>query len=150
MQKPSPSSDPANLVARLPSSLVYWHDDQRTILVHEVTRKWTWEEAHAALRLVNDTLLKHSGDVYSIHWFRPSSAILPAGDALVNLRKLIAPDPPNERLVIIVGGSALLGAFLRTVLRVYSRTTAMPKYHFVDTLEEALRLVDTYRPSASE
>lgn len=136
--------DDKDRIADLPTSCIYWYDAEHTILVHEVTGRWTWDEAHVSLKIVNDTLFGSAQAICTIHYLHQQTR-LPSGNALANLRRMMAADPPNEELVIIVGASSMLSTFLKTVLRAYRMTGSISKYHYVETLSDALHVIEEHR-----
>ncbi|MCC7208458.1 MAG: hypothetical protein IT323_14210 [Anaerolineae bacterium] len=136
--------DEENRVAELPTSRIYWHDADHNILVHEATGRWSWDEAHQSLRIVNETVFANARPTCTVHWMHQYTT-LPPGNALANLRRLMVADPPNEELVIIVGASSMLMAFLRTVLRAYGMAGAISKYHYVEAFPDALHIIEEHR-----
>lgn len=123
---------------------IYWHDDEKTVLISEINADWTWAAAHNGLEIVNKVLGDRSSetDVYSIVHMKTGAQMLPkSGSTLINLRNLLRDDPQHERLVIYVAQ----GGFFYSIMQVASTLAGIghwiEKYRFVNTLEEALLLV---------
>lgn len=129
---------------------IYWYDETKSILIHEVLNHWTWTDAHESISIVNNTIRAHQEPVYTIHKFHPTSSVMPTGSLLANLRRLMMDDPPNEQLVIVVGASTMVETFIKTVSQAYGLFGIVPKYRYVKTLPEALRLIEKYKVELSQ
>lgn len=129
---------------------IRWYDDAQTILYLEILQPWTWEDAHHAIGVVNDTVRQTPHDVYTVYHFGPHVPMLPKGPAFANLRSLMSVDLPNEQMLVFIGGSMILKRFMDIVSKVYGIRQAVTKFHFVTRLEEALALVSAHKAQQAQ
>ncbi len=125
--------------------LIYWHDAGRTILVLEVLGGWDWTQAFAALTHFNQTLYDTPYPTYSLLLFRSGTSAVPTGLTLPNVRDLMAMNPPLEQLVLLVGAGGFIQSMAQTVSRMYGLRAIFGRYRFVETIEEALKVVQAHK-----
>ncbi|MEL6149695.1 MAG: hypothetical protein AAFU54_02440 [Chloroflexota bacterium] len=127
------------------ASQIYWHDADQSILVHHVNGAWDWPDARFSIGMVNDILREHDRDVYTIHHFEGEGARLPRTNSLLTVRHLVAPDPPNEKVVIFLNAPQVLRRFIGVAASVYRLAQIEPKYVYVNSMIEALHVIEQRR-----
>ncbi|MCS6835992.1 MAG: hypothetical protein NZ750_08250 [Anaerolineae bacterium] len=126
-----------------------WFDQEKTIIVLEIFRPWTWEDAFASVPLLNQTVEQQPHAVYSVyHYYVKSSALLPHGSNLTKLRRLLELDPPNERLVFFVRQDVLTTRLMNALSSAYGLSQLMKKYRFVMSWQEALEQIEADKAQA--
>lgn len=125
--------------------LIYWQDAEHTILVLDVKGGWDWEQAFAALTHFNQTLYDTPHPTYSLLMFREGTSVVPSGLTLPNVRDLMAMHPPLEQLVILVNPGTFIQSMIQTASRTFGLRAIFGRYRFVNTLAEALQLIQTHR-----
>ncbi|MEM6529811.1 MAG: hypothetical protein AAF653_16045, partial [Chloroflexota bacterium] len=65
--------------------------------------------------------------------------------SLLTVRHLITEDPPNEKLVIFLNAPLVLKRFMGIAATVYRLAQVEPKYIYVTSMEEALRIIEHRR-----
>ena len=120
---------------------VYWDNEEKTIIVREMTDKWTWKDYGQAIQQVHEKLGEVSHTVDIIVDCRETSD-LPSG-ALRNLSTSNKVYPQNVGQQVIVATSYFIELFAK-MLRDY-----MPEkqhmFTYVHTMEEAYRHIATHR-----
>lgn len=126
---------------------IYWYDVEKTIIVLEITRKWTWDEAVDALVFTNKIVAENQDrPMFPVLHFNPGLSMIPEGFSLEKLRQLIKMNTPSEKLVLISSEeNTVLRMIVTTVTRLYGLNHIFEKYRFTDTFEEALQLIADYK-----
>jgi len=141
-----PSEDQApHKLLETKNYLIHWQDTEHTILVLDVRGEWDWEQAFAALAHFNQTLYDTPYPTYSLLKFREGTNIVPSGLTLPNVRDLMAMHPPLEQLVILVNAGTFIQSMIQTASRTYGLRAIFGRYRFVNTLDEALQLIQSHR-----
>lgn len=136
----------SNIIHEGDGYVIRWYDDAESILMVEIARNWTWEEAHEVVGIVNETLFAADHNVATVYHLANGVRALPRGGAaLPNLRRLMLVDPPNEELIVFIGGGTLLRSFMGVVGKTYGLRAIVSKHRFVATLDEALQKVADHR-----
>ncbi len=120
----------------------HWEDEAQTIVRHEVTEPWSWDDFAAAAQAGFEHA-QARGQRVDIVWniVHEGDGVrtLPLGNPLPLLMSLTRLMPDNTGLLIFVNASLIGKAFgsIMTSIRPQLRARA----RFVDTLEEAHRLI---------
>ncbi|HRF95909.1 MAG TPA: hypothetical protein PLZ51_11970, partial [Aggregatilineales bacterium] len=125
-----------------------WFDAGRTIAVLEIRGPWIWDEAFDIIPYLNKQVASVGHPVYTIYEYNSKSmAFLPRGGSILNIRRLVEIDPPNEQLVVFVKHDSLTRSFVNIIFKVYGLRQIVHKYRFVATWEEAMTQIDQHRAS---
>lgn len=124
---------------------IRWHEDEEHVLYVEVTRQPTWELVYQVITFINQLIFATPHPVFTVYHFSNYAGILPKGNILTHLSKLVHLDPPNEKLVIFVSETSLLRSFLQMASDIYGLRDILAKYRFCKSLSEAFALIDHYR-----
>lgn len=133
------------IIEDTPHYRVYWHDDDKTILIVEPYTGVTWDDALKVSALVNNLLAQEATDrrIYSITDFSQTSHFLPRGDnAIRHLYEMMQNDPGYEEMIIFAMPEGLLSPIVHLTLNLYGALPVADKYHFVKTIEQAFQLVE--------
>lgn len=130
---------------------ISWYDEERTVLLCEVFKRWTWDEAHKVIKELNDVWCSSvNHGVYTVYVFGPSAALLPyGGSAIPNIRRLINTEHPNDQLIIFANAGALVTRLINIAAQVYGLRSVVSKFRFVPTLDAALREVEMHKMGQS-
>lgn len=135
-------------ITEYPQLKLYWYDEERTILVGEISEGWTWTNAHAGLEILNDTVKVYAKTqpVYVILHFKNNAQSLPKGEsAIANMRKALGNDPSDETLTIVVAQSNLIGSLIKMANRMYQLAYNESKYRYVATFERAIEMINEHK-----
>lgn len=136
------------LIHQRHNATIRWYDDAQSIILTSITAPGAWPEALEVVEYVNAAILSKSHPVYTIYDFETPALSLSTVNMLSTLSEIMAVDPPNEALVIVVNNPTL-----RLLVRVAAigKTVfpALKKYRFADTLNEALAMIADHRSSTS-
>jgi hypothetical protein len=123
-----------------------WHDEKtQTILVFNMTGRWTWDEAMEAAQIRGVLLGTVNHTVHTLYLFDRSANWIPPGSAFSNLRSLMNSTFPNEGLTVFVGRNLLIEMFIRAVCNVYQMDAPINRYRFVCTEADGLSAIKTHR-----
>ncbi|MEO1441771.1 MAG: hypothetical protein AAFV33_15345 [Chloroflexota bacterium] len=139
-------------ITRTENYRLYWYDDRHSVLVLEITDHWTWTDARYAVDRVNQAIFSAPDKVYSIyHFAAPQAGVIPTGDILGNFKQMMEAEAYEEELVIFVGKDFLrpIRRFITIIVDTFSVSQAS-KFHFVDTFEQALELVQQTRSTPAD
>lgn len=123
---------------------LYWHDTESRILIINVFSHWTWQDALELLQVGERLFSPNQYPRYSIIHFKDGIAKLPDTnhDAIDNLRKIVALDKGNERIICLVGRQVhALKAILRTASAVYNLIGQTSKYRYARNFDDALAII---------
>jgi hypothetical protein len=124
----------------------HWHDQKsKTILVFNMTGRWTWDEALQAAQIRGVLLGTVNHTVHTLYLFDHSANWIPQGSAFSNLRSLMRVVYPNEGLTVFVGRNLLIEMFIRAVSNVYQMASPLDRYRFVCTEGDALSTIKAHR-----
>jgi len=133
------------VVVEAPKYRIYWHDEARTIcLLHTLVPRWTWEEAFDAIIALDTAVRSVEHGVYVLYLFEPRANVLPSGGSMIsNLRRLLKIYAPNTLMVIFIQPDAALRVFANIVAKSFQLLSH--EYCYLDSLEEALALIEAHR-----
>jgi len=125
---------------------ISWYDADKTILLCEVTERWSWDETYAVIHEMNRWCSAAQHGVYTIFHFHNKTALLPGGrTAIADIRKLIDNEHPNDQLILFVGASALVTSLVNIAGQVYGMRSILARFRFVYSLEEALLKIERHK-----
>lgn len=125
---------------------ISWYDDERTILLCEVTRRWTWEEAYRVVAQMNEWCSTVNHGVYSVYVFGTNANLLPYGSsAISSIRRLINTAHPNDRLVMFANAGTLVSRLIGVAAQVYGLRDIVANFRFPRDLEEALKEIEQHK-----
>lgn len=120
---------------------VQWDDPEQTILRFEFEGEWDWVVVRQVALMGQEMSASVEHRVDSVVDLRQSHG-LPA-HSLSQFEQLAQFPSPNSGVIVIVGGGNLVASLLNIFKRVYRSAAA--KYHYVETMEEAERLIRRLR-----
>jgi hypothetical protein len=120
-----------------------WYDEEQTIILIDIVKTWTWEDAYAAIKQQVAMTESVAHPVHAIFHFHNVPAV-PRKFGLTHIAKLMKTRAPNEELAVFVGTHALLQMLINALSNVYGMGEITAKYHFVATLDEALDIIARY------
>ena len=94
---------------------VLWDNDEKTIACYNFSDPWTWDEFHQAVTEMHKMVGSVTNKVDFIADMTKSH--IAPGNALFHIRRAIQDAPGNSGLLVVVGGSAFVGAILKVVSR---------------------------------
>jgi len=131
---------------------IYWYDDEQTILMGEAYTGWTWTSANEGVAFINATLEEPSKthDTYVIIHLTTDAQLMPRNQStFMALRNLIQEDPKHEQLTIYITGASVLNTLMKIVAQLYRIGDKTTNYRFVQSIDEALRIVHEHKKSRS-
>lgn len=129
---------------------ISWYDEAHTILMCDVFKRWTWDEAHKVITELNQWCSTVNHGVYTIYVFGSSANLVPyGGSAIPNIRRLINTEHPNDQLIIFTNAGALVSRLINIAAQVYGLRSIVSKFRFVPNLEAALHEVELHKQGAS-
>ena len=138
---------------RSPNSENYrisWYDDEHTILLCEVTRRWTWEEAYRVVAQMNEWCSTVNHGVYSVYVFGTNANLLPYGSsAISSIRRLINTAHPNDRLVMFANAGTLVSRLIGIASQVYGLRDIVANFRFPRDFEAALQEIEQHKRTES-
>ena len=129
---------------------IYWHDEDRTILVGEAFAGWTWSIARIGIDKLNTIvgIRAQETTVYVIIYLMSGAQLLPQnGSSLSHLRDLLRDDPDYEELTIYVTESTIIRTMLPLANRLNGIFKLASKLHFTSTMEQAFQIIDDHKSS---
>ncbi len=142
-----------DILAQTEHARLYWYDNsEENILIMDIDWGWTWAEAHEAIKMNNEILAQQAQKhpVYCIFNFTSMSLLPKGGGAIANIRKLLETDPSVEQLQIFVIRFNLLRILINSAMVAYNLARIEHKYHYVTSLDEALRIIEKHRTLPQE
>ncbi len=125
---------------------IRWQDDAHTVLLCEIKKRWSWESAHDAVKLMNDECGTVPHGVYTVYHYLDNIPLLPkGGSAIANIRQLMAVESPNDELYLFVGRNLFLSQLINIASKTYGLREVVARFRFVNTLEEALTIIDEHK-----
>lgn len=124
---------------------VRWYDVDQTILLIEITDRWTWEQAYKVIVLLDETIVSVSPGVYTIFHFAEQVPTIPQGSVFAHLRHIATAKMINEHMILVVGCSPLLRNFIEMTSKFYSFGHLLGKMRFVHRFQDALDLIHEHR-----
>ncbi len=135
-------------IAEFPDIKVYWYDEQRTILVGQLSPGWIWENAKKCVDRMNDTISVwiKTQPIYVILDLSQDAHHFPAeGSALKNLRDILSNDPQEETLTVFVAKANIVGNMIQLASRMYRMVDAQSKFRYVTTFDHALDVIHDHK-----
>lgn len=125
---------------------IRWQDDEHTVLLCEIKKRWSWESAHDSVTLMNDECGKVTHGVYTVYHYLDNIPLLPkGGSAIANIRQLMAVESPNDELYLFVGRNLFLSQLINIASKTYGLRDVVARFRFVNTIEEALTLIEQHK-----
>ena len=129
---------------------ISWYDAEQTILLCDVTERWSWEETHAIIKQMNDWVSTVQHGVYTIFHFQRNAAMLPQGrTAMSDVRRIMDTQHPNDELIFFIGASALVTSLVNIAGQVYKMRDIISRFRFVYSMEEALTEIAQHKAEKS-
>ena len=130
---------------------IRWYDDAHTILLCEPPSNWTWDDAYTILKLMNGLCDTVEHGVYSVFYYRMTHAsVLPKGNAVPHIRRLLNITHPNDELVIFVGANTFARRMIDMAGRLYGFRALVSDFRFVDTLDAMKATVRQHKAQSNE
>lgn len=124
---------------------ISWYDPDHKIVLAHIHTHWNWDDADKLFSKMDEIFLSFTHDAYSVYVFDHGANIFPEGkSALQNMRKHLAVDPPNLRLVLVVNSGKVVETILQIVFSAYRLLDTSSKFRFVRTLGQALQAIAEY------
>jgi hypothetical protein len=124
---------------------VQWYDENRTIILCEITDLWSWNGLHTLALTANKLIATVSHDIYTIVNFTSRYCDIPRGVATSNLIRLMQTVMPNEKLVIVIGLNPLISNLTEVARRIADDAEIWDRYRAANSLEDALAQIEAYR-----
>lgn len=126
---------------------IYWYDADRSILMADITDRWTWPDATKCIEKMNEVIAAAiPRPVYVVYHFVPGvSAIPQEGSALSNIKRMLVVDNPNEQLIIMIGTNTFLRILVEIAAQLGGPRSPIAKYRFVATLDAALTEIRAHK-----
>jgi len=121
---------------------VNWFNDSRSVIYMRVSDPWTWDDFFAASRQASTLAQSVSHEVSYMADFTYAKQF-PRGLSLQRVRAILDFKQSNSGVLVSFGVSPFMRVMLNTVLTAVGRVRANAV--IVDTLEDALQVVDYYR-----
>lgn len=123
---------------------VNWFNDSHSVIYIVVSDPWIWDDFFAASRQASTLAQTVSHEVSFMADFTHSKQF-PRGLSLQRVRTILDFKQANSGVLVSFGVSPFMRVMLNTVLAAVGRVRANAV--IVDTLEDALRVVEEYRAS---
>jgi hypothetical protein len=137
------------MMSENPTYTVRWYDAEHTIVICEVHRSWTWNDAYAAVGELNRLSTSVDHGVYTIFHFLETVSTLPKGNAIPNLKSLAKTDQPNDEMTFFVSFSRLLEGLMTIAGNIYGIRAVSAKFRFVESLDVALEQIQQHKREKS-
>jgi hypothetical protein len=125
---------------------ISWYDPEKTILLCEITERWSWDEALAAIYEMNDWISTVQHGVYSVFYFQRSATLLPQGKMTISdMRNLLNTEHPNDQLIILVGASSLIMTLINLAGQIYGLRKIASRFCVAQSIDEALWKVEQHK-----
>jgi len=126
---------------------IYWYDEKQSILIVEIYRRWTWQDAHEIVALGNDILARVTHEKYLICHFSDEASRLPSDhrQAMTSIRRLIQIDPGEEEFCVFVGSFKVLKRLITVTGEIYSLLKVTQKYHFAEDMSSAFARINQHK-----
>ncbi len=121
----------------------YWYDEQKTIAVCRMSRKWTWEDFYEARQAFRATVTHNPPRVDLILEITHDSVV--PSNFVTGVKSAVASASKNWSMSVLVNPSA----YVRSLFNVLSRTYPEigRRYPIASSYEEAQALIEQYRSS---
>jgi len=122
---------------------VYWLNHRQSVLVYEIVAPWTMGEFYNALIRASELQASVDAPIFILYDFRQGERF--PRDFLSGINEMMRRRRESVYLRIVVGANVLLHVMYRLVRTISPQLGE--KFVFVDTMHEALVLLDTYTPN---
>lgn len=123
---------------------LYWDDVEQTVVLAEISGKWTWDDLHAMLRTVKHLAQERGRTLGAILDLRKDFQ-LPGGsvfnkEGLQNFRKILTLSNDDEKGPVVIVG---MNGMIRMVFDAVSQfdKKLMNDVQFADTMAEAQKRI---------
>ncbi len=124
---------------------ISWYDSEHKVVLAHIHAHWNWDDADKLFAKMDEIFLSFTHDAYSVYVFDHGANIFPEGkSALQNMRKHLAVDPKNLRMVLVVNSGKVVETILQVVFSAYRLLDTGSKFRFVRTLGQALQVIAEY------
>jgi hypothetical protein len=124
---------------------VNWFNDSHSVIYMRVSDPWTWDDFFAASRQASTLARSVSHEVSYMVDFTHAKQF-PRGLSLQRVRAILDFKQSNSGVLVSFGVNPFMRVMLNTVLTAVGRVRANTV--IVNTLEDALQVVDDYRAAA--
>lgn len=130
---------------------IYWHDSDRSILIADITDRWTWPDAVKCIEKLNEVVREAMPrPVYIVYQFAAGLSMIPQeGSALSSIRRMLLVDNANEQLIIMVGSSTFLRVLIEIAAQLSGPRSPIAKYRFLATQDAALAEIQAHKLKTS-
>jgi hypothetical protein len=118
---------------------LFWDDDDQSVLLCEISGRWTWVEMFATLRTIKKITDKVDYEISAIIHVR-SSTTFPGGSLLTsanmeNARKMLKMGEGGTGPMVVVGANALVRTVCEAIAKLEKQATS--NVRFADSVEQA-------------
>ena len=126
---------------------VYWWDEDKTILIIEFLKPWTWEMVYDLARRTNELLGKMPHETYSILYISEVAGQFPSDNQLSikHLSRLINLDPVYEELIFFTGNVKFLKILIKISDKLHQLAQKTNKYRYAESIEDALVAIEHHK-----
>lgn len=126
---------------------VYWWDENQSILIIELLAPWSWDVMYDLVERTNELLDDMTHETYSILYVHELAGQFPKDNQLSinHLSRLVRLDPSKEEMVFFTGSVKFLKMLLKITNTVYQLTQKTSKYHYADSVEDALVTIQEHQ-----
>lgn len=134
------------IVAQQNNYRISWFDSEHSILLCEVFDSWTWSQAYQGTQIIAQMIKGVEHPIYTVFFVGEKAPFLPNGTGAINsIKQLMHLSYANEQLVIFVKQSMVVRHFVDIVAKAYRLDKERQKYRFVQTMGEAIWLIEQHR-----
>ena len=126
---------------------VYWWDENQSILIIELLAPWSWDVMYDLVERTNELLDDMTHETYSILYVHERVGQFPKDNQLSikHISRLINLDPSKEELVFFTGNIQFLKILIKISDTVHQLTRKTNKYHYADSVEDALATIQEHQ-----
>ncbi len=126
---------------------VYWWDENQSILIIELLAPWSWEVMYDLVKRTNKLLDEMEHETFSILYVHELAGQFPKDNQLSikHISRLINLDPSKEELVFFTGNIQFLKMLLKITNTVHQLTQKTSKYHYANSVEDALAEIQAHQ-----
>ncbi|MGB1287827.1 MAG: hypothetical protein ACPG7F_14910 [Aggregatilineales bacterium] len=119
---------------------VSWYNENKTVLIHDISGKWTITDIRHAAVVAWDMMRSVSHQVDVIIDVRNGNR-LPSG-FMVHGKHIATTRPDNAGVIVIVGANTLMKSLYDVYSRSYGRATPDFRVYFTDDLPSAENIIN--------
>ena len=131
---------------------IYWYDAEQTILILDIYERWSWEGIPKMTQMFNEVIAEQAKakKVYAVGMLSMNGSIIPQNmTSISQILQLIKQDPSDEELSFFVLRYSLLYQLIKLTIDLYKNRTSHNKYIIVETLENAIQIIEEHKMSQS-